>query len=166
MTSAELANLIDGAGRPMPSAADLQSFEAAIGSQLSDAYRAFLLATPGGIVRGDLRYSSDSDKTITVELARVAGLTAWDDDALAERFRAAANFQTPEGALSIATDPGGNDVVSVLRVDRRGELLLLDHELADYGDRVTIEDAEESGYARRLAGSFEEFVRGLTLSSS
>ncbi len=164
MTSDELANSIDGAGRPMPTMADLQSLEDSLGSLLPDAYRAFLLTTPGGIVRGSVRYSSDGDDAATVELARVAGLTAWDDDALGQCFRAAANLQTPEGALSIATDPGGNDVVIALQADRRGEIFLLDHELADYGDQVTIEAAEESGYAASLAGSFDDFIAGLMVS--
>ncbi len=166
MTSDELAKAIDGAGRPMPTVADLQSLEASLSSPLPDAYRAFLLATPGGIVRSDVRYSPDGGDTRTVEMARFAGLTAWDDDALGERFRAAANLQTPEGALSIATDPGGNDIVIALRADRRGEIFLLDHELADYGDRVTIEAAEESGYASSLAGSFDDFIAGLMVSQA
>lgn len=164
MTLDELAGLIDSSGRPMPTEADLRDLEAALGSRLPDAYRAFLLATPGGIVRGDVRSSSDGENAATVELARVAGLTIRDDDALIERFRRAADFQTPEDALSIGTDPGGNDLVMVLRADRMGEIVILDHEMADYGDRVTIEAAEESGYARRLAGSFAELVAGLTLS--
>ena len=98
-----------------------------------------------------------------MEPARFADLTAGHDDALGERFRAAADLQTPEDALSIASDPGGNDVVLVLRTDRLGEILLLDHELPDYGDRVAVEAAEASGYARRLAGSFDGFVAGLAL---
>ena len=53
-----------------------------------------------------------------------------------------------------------------LRADRMGEILLLDHELADYGDRVTIEAAEASGYARRIAGSFGDFIAGITPSSA
>ncbi len=166
MTSDELASLIDGAGRPMPTRTDLQSFEAVIGLRLPDAYRAFLLISPGGIVRGDVRHSPDGEDAATVELARVAGLTARDDDTLLERFRRAADLQTPEDALSIATDPSGNDLVMVLRADRMGEIVILDHEMADYGDRVTIEAAEESGYARRIAGSFAELVGGLTLSQT
>ena len=47
-----------------------------------------------------------------------------------------------------------------------GEIVILDHEMADYGGRVTIEAAEESGYARHLAGSFAELVAGLTSSQA
>ncbi len=166
MTPDELASLIDGTGRPMPTAADLQSLEAAIGLRLPDVYRTFLLTTSGGIVRGDVRNSPGGGDAASVELARVAGLTAWDEDALGERLRRAADFQTPEDALSIATDPGGNDLAMVLRADRMGEIVILDHEMADYGGRVTIEAAEESGYARHLAGSFAELVAGLTSSQA
>lgn len=166
MTFDELASLIDGAGRPMPTAIDLQEIETALGLRLPDIYRVFLLITPGGIVCGDVRYSPSGEEATVVELARFAGLTAWDDNALGEHFRRATDLQTPEDALAIATDPGGNDLVMVLRADRMGEILLLDHEMAEYGDRVTIEAAEESGYARRLAGSFGELVAGLTVSQA
>ena len=164
MTFAELASLIDGAGRPMPTVVDLQSLETALGLRLPDAYRAFLLTTPGGVVRGDMRFSSVGGDADIVKLKRIAGLTAWDDDALVEHFRIATDLQTPEDALAIATDPSGNDLVMVLRADRMGEILLLDHEMAEYGDRMDIEAAEASGYACRLAGSFSELIAGLALS--
>ena len=161
MTSNELASLIDGIGRPKPTEADLMSFETALGVRLPDAYRAFLLTTPGGIVRGDLRFSDKGEDI--VKLARIAGLTARNDDDLMEHFRIAADLQTPEDALAIATDPSGNDLVMVLRGDRMGEILMLDHEMAEYGDRLTIEAAEESGYASHLAGSFADLVAGCAL---
>ena len=55
MTLDDLTDLIDGAGCPMPTEADLHSLEAALGLKSLDAYRRFLRAIPGGIVRGDIR---------------------------------------------------------------------------------------------------------------
>ena len=158
MTFDEVASLIDGAGHSMPTAADLQSFEVALGSELPDAYRAFLLTNQGGVVRGDVHFLSGGEDAITGKLARIAGLTINGDNALRDRIKRAKDYQTPLDALSIATDPGGNDFVMALRIDRLGEIFILDHEMASYGNRVTIEAAEASGYARRLAGSFSELI--------
>ena len=60
------------------------------------------------------------------------------------------------------TDGGGNTIAVVLRSDRFGEMVFLDHEMAVEG-RATLETAEEDGHALAFARSFTAMVAGFVL---
>ena len=68
----------------------------------------------------------------------------------------------PQGLLPVMTDAGGNTIAIVLRSDRVGEMVFLDHEVAGEG-RATLETAEADGHALAFARSFTAMVSGFVL---
>ena len=63
--------------------------------------------------------------------------------------------------MPVMVDRGGNAIAMVLRTDRFGEMVFLDHEVSDEG-RATLEaaEADDWGYAIPFAPSFTAMVAG------
>jgi hypothetical protein len=165
MTIDEFLVLIETDGEHPPGSAAVAAFEAENGLTLPDDYRAFLGATPGGRVRGNVYFSisgeQDEPQDCQEIMGSVRGLRSTGTYALAERLATAEADAIPQDLLPVMTDRGGNVIALVLRPDRFGEMVFLDHEVGDEG-RATLEEAEADdwGYAIPFADSFTAMVAG------
>lgn len=162
MTPNELAVMIDDGKARAPDGSQVEAFERLIGATLPSDYRAFLMMTSGGRLRGRVVFSLAGEDIGTEHLKRVAGLGSDKQFSLEERHRTASDCDIPDGLLSIMTDGGGNDIAIAIRPDRLGEIFFLDHEVSGGEGRVSLEEAESEdwGYAIRFASSFTEMVGG------
>lgn len=99
-------------------------------------------------------------------MGSVYGLEAEGYTSLVERLTDAEEDAIPEGLLPFMRDRGGNTLALVLRPDRLGEMVFLDHEVADEG-RATLEAAEADawGYAIPFARSFAAMIAGFRLAT-
>ena len=161
MTFDEFLSVIDIYGLPAPGAAAVAAFEAAHDLTLPEDYRAFLAATPGGHVPGRVGFSLSGEAEGSELLNFVFGLRE-DDLSLAQSLADAERLAIPQDLLPVMTDAGGNTIAIMLRSDRFGEMVFLDHEVAGEG-RATLEAAKEEGYAFPFARSFTAMVAGFTL---
>ena len=161
MTIDELVGLIDNGSLPPPGLAAVATFEAEHGLTLPNDYRSFLAATPGGRVRGNVTFSLAGEEDGQEIMGVVYGLGANDVYALATRLADAEEDAIPQDLLPAMRDRGGNTIALVSRADRAGEMVFLDHEVADEG-RATLEvaEADDWGYAIPFAASFTAMVAG------
>ena len=164
MTLDEFLGEIDAGDLPAPGAAAVAAFEAAYDLTLPEDYCAFLAATPGGHIRGNVRFSLAGEAEGPEILNYVFGLLREDYSSLAQRLAGAETEAIPHGLLPVMSDAGGNTIALVLRSDRIGEMVFLDHEVAD-GGRATLEAAEADGYAIPFARSFTAMITSFTLAS-
>lgn len=166
MTVDEFVGLIDTDGSPSPGAAAVAAFEAENGLTLPEDYRAFLAATPGGRVQGNVHFSLVGEEDGPEIMGSVYGLQARGYTSLGKRLADAEADAIPQGLLPVMKDRGGNTLALVLRPDRFGEMVFLDHEVADEG-RATLEaaEADDWGYATPFARSFTAMVAGLRLAT-
>jgi hypothetical protein len=161
VTIEEFITLIDADGLPAPGMAAVVAFEAEHGLALPQDYREFLAATPGGRLRSNVRFSLSGGPNGQEILSDVAGLQKEEYYSLAQRFAEAEADAIPLGLLSIMSDRGGNAIALVLRPERLGETVFLDHEVAEEG-RAALEaaEAEDWCYAIPFARSFTDMIAG------
>ncbi len=164
MTLDEFLSEIDTDNVPAPGAAAVATFASANDLTLPEDYGAFLAATPGGHIRGNVRFSLAGEAEGAELMNYVFGLLGEDHRSLKRLLAGAERDGIPQGLLPIMSDAGGNTVAIVLRSDRMGEMVFLDHEALNEG-RTTLEAAEADGYAIPFARSFTAMVAGFTLAS-
>ena len=164
MTIEELVGLIDGNGLPAPGTAAVVAFETGHSLTLPEDYRTFLAATPGGHVRGSIRFSLVGEAVGSELLNYAFGLREEDYSSLKQRLAGAETEAIPQGLLPVMSSAGGNTIALVLRSDRFGEMVFLDHEVAGEG-RATLEaaEADDWGYAIPFASSFATMIAGFKL---
>ena len=161
MTVDDFIELIDDNGQPAPGASEVAAFETEHGLTLPDDYRAFLAATPGGRVQHNVLFSLSGETEGQEIMGTVAGLNGEGFTSLNKRLADVEEDAIPEDLLPIMRDRGGNTIAMVLRPDRFGEIVILDHEVSDEG-RSTLEaaEADDWGYAIPFARSFTDLITG------
>ncbi|GLQ87230.1 SMI1/KNR4 family protein [Dyella flagellata] len=157
-------SLIEDGDVPSPGPDAVARFEAENGLALPEDYRAFLAVTPGGRVRGNVHFSLVGEDEGPEIMGSVLGLQSEGYNSLARRLADAEKDSIPHGLLPVMRDRGGNTIALVLRPDRLGEMVFLDHEVADEG-RATLEaaEADDWAYALTFAGSFTAMIAGFKL---
>ena len=142
---------------PQVTDAQVEAFERSYGHRLPDDYRQFLLDINGG------RPGGENCEFALGVVNRLFSLDDTDDDSrdLATR----ANWERPHlpspDLLFIGHDDGCGILLLALAGEHRGEVWLqitVDERPPDANPRVLWHDRRDM---RRLAGSFEEFVRSL-----
>lgn len=133
-------------------------FESEIGAALPADYRAFLLANNGGSSDHDrftVRWStpphSDPITREVLDYFRSLGEGALD---MRKALRAFSG-RVPDGALPVATDPFGNQILLGLAGDHRGRVYFWLHDLPPEMDET---DPANLGV---VADSFDAFLAGL-----
>jgi hypothetical protein len=164
MTIDEFVSLIrdDGIAAPGPSA--VAEFERTHSLILPEDYRAFLTMTAGGRVQGNVHFSLAGEEDGPEIMGSVFGLQPEDYCSLVRAMADVEEDAIPQGLLPVMRDRGGNTIALAIRRDRLGEMVFLDHEVADEG-RPTLEEAEDEdwGYAIVFARSFTAMIAGFKL---
>ncbi len=166
MTIDDFLGSIDEDGSTGPGLPAVFEFEREHGFQLPDDYRAFLAATAGGRVRGNVYFSLAGEEVGPEIIGSVFGLQSDGYRSLRQRLADVEDDAVPYGLLPVMVDRGGNTIALVVRPERLGEMVFLDHEVADEG-RATLEaaEAEDSGYAIPFARSFTAMISGFAKSA-
>ena len=146
-----------------PSPAEVEAFEAEIGTPLPDDYRQFLLRSNGG--RLDW-YPFDGPtpdgKTWPVVISDVGGL--WEESDLslraARRCYQGSELQIPRRLLWIMGDPSGNGICLGLTGGYRGRVYFWIHDEQPVPEEWDGE-VETAGNVVLLADSFTDFVAGV-----
>ena len=153
---------------PPPSAAEVEAFEAAIGTTLPDDYRQFLLRSNGGrLDRCPFDGPTPDGKTWPVVISDVGGLREEADLSLraARRCYQGSEPQIPRPLLWIMSDPGGNGICLGLTGTYRGRVYFWIHDEQPAPEEWDGE-VETAGNVVLLADSFTDFVAGLSPKAS
>ena len=148
---------------PPPSPADVEAFEAEIGTALPDDYRQFLLRCNGGRLDW-FRFDGptpDGRKWSAV-ISEVGGLREESDLSLraAHRCYQGSELQIPRSLLWIMGDPGGNGICLGLTGSYRGRVYFWIHDEQPAPEEWDGE-VETAGNVVLLADSFSDFVSGV-----
>jgi hypothetical protein len=148
---------------PAPSPAEVESFEAEIGTALPDDYRQFLLRSNGGRLDW-YRFDGPTPdgKTWPVVISDVSGLREESDLSLraARRCYQGSELRIPHPLLWIMGDPGGNGICLGLTGPYRGRVYFWIHDEQPAPDEWDGE-IETAGNVILLANSFTDFVAGI-----
>jgi hypothetical protein len=141
---------------PQVTDAQIRAFEQAFGHPLPDDYRQFLLDVNGG--RLD-RANREFDQGV---VNRLFSLEDTDDDSrdLATRANRERKSLPSPDLLFIGHDDGSNSLLLALAGEHRGEVWFMvdDERPEDANPRVLWHDRRDM---RKVAGSFEQFMRAL-----
>jgi hypothetical protein len=141
---------------PQVTDAQIRAFEQAFGHPLPDDYRQFLLDVNGG--RLD-RANREFDQGV---VNRLFSLEDTDDDSrdLATRANRERKSLPSPDLLFIGHDDGSNSLLLALAGEHRGEVWFMvdDERPEDANPRVLWHDRR---YMRKIADSFEQFMRAL-----
>ena len=138
--------------------AQIQAFEASFGHPLPDDYRQFLLDVNGG------RFARSNCEFDLGVVNRLFSLDDINDDDDSRDLATRANRERPwlpsPDLLFIGHDDGGGTLLLALAGEHRGEVWLMIHDERpeDANPRVLWHDRRDM---RKLAGSFEQFMRSL-----
>lgn len=164
MTVEEFVGLIGEGNSAAPGPSAVAEFERAHGVTFPDDYRAFLALTVGGRVQGNVHFSLVGEEDGPEIMGIVFGLEPEGNFSLLNRMSAADDDAIPQDLLPVMSDRGGNTIALMMRPDRLGEMVFLDHEVGDEG-RATLEaaEADDWGYAIPFARSFTAMIAGFKL---
>ena len=148
---------------PPLSPAEVEAFEAEIGTTLPDDYRQFLLRSNGGRLDW-YRFDGPTPdgKTWPVVISDVGGLREESDLSLraARRCYQGSELQIPRPLLWIMGDPGGNGICLGLTGRYRGRVYFWIHDEQPVPEEWDGE-VETAGNVVLLADSFTDFVAGI-----
>ena len=148
---------------PPHSPAEVEAFEAEIGTTLPDEYRQFLLRSNGGrLDRCPFDGPTPDGKTWPVVISDVGGLREEADLSLraARRCYQGSELQIPRPLLWIMGDPGGNGICLGLSGPYRGRVYFWVHDEQPAPEEWDGE-VETAGNVVLLADSFTDFVAGV-----
>jgi hypothetical protein len=147
-----------------PSQAQVEAFEAEIGTTLPDDYRRFLLRCNGGNIDWyEFEGLTPEGQSWTAVISQVGGLR--EEPALSLRCARACyqgrELQIPRPLLWIMGDPGGNALCLGLTGKCRGRVYFWVHD--EQPDPQEWDgEVETAGNVILLANSFTDFVAGIT----
>jgi hypothetical protein len=148
---------------PPPSPAEVEAFEAEIGTTLPDDYRRFLLRSNGGRLDW-FRFDGPTPegKAWPVVISEVGGLREEADLSLraARRCYQGGELQIPRPLLWVMGDPGGNGICLGLTGPYRGRVYFWVHDEQPAPEEWDGE-VETAGNVVLLADSFTDFVAGV-----
>jgi hypothetical protein len=143
---------------PQVTEAQIEAFEQSFGHRLPDDYRQFLLDLNGGQPG---RANREFDQGVVNCLFSLDEANEPMFDLATRANRERASLPSPD-LLYIGHDDGGNSILLVLAGEHRGEVwfMLTDDDARpdDANPRVVWHDRRDM---RKLAGSFEQFLRSL-----
>jgi SMI1-KNR4 cell-wall len=163
MTMDELLAALDDKSPPAPTAA-LERFEAKIGHQLPEDYRAFLIRCNGGYGCGYIEYLEPTleEQVAVACLNHVGGFREESYYSLESNHKVYQlhEVRIPKELIWIADDPFGNAICLGISGVHRGKIFFWDHENEpnpeQWDGRV-----ETAGNIELVASSFSEFMAGL-----
>ena len=141
---------------PPAAVAEIAGIEQKVGASLPDDLRAFLEQSNGGVFSAEFVELAKGEYTV---LNAIYALGDSDYGSMAEEYASLTEDQRiPRLALPIGEDPGGNLFLLCLEKAGYGQVYFWDHEVEAPSGGTAFADFPN---VRRIAGSFDAFVRGL-----